>query len=65
MERDDVKETLETVDGLGDLNLLGLTGLELFVPGVADNDGLASTSDNYRMLANIQQRRWAGDIPCW
>lgn len=41
LQGDDVEETLETVDGLGDLDLLGLARLELLVVGVADDDRLA------------------------
>lgn len=46
LQRDNVEETLQAVDGLGDLDLLGLVGLELLVAGVADDDGLATTGSD-------------------
>ncbi|KAI6754186.1 hypothetical protein HG530_012700 [Fusarium avenaceum] len=46
LKRDDVEETLKNVDGLGDLDLLGLGRLELLIVGVADDDGLTTTSNN-------------------
>ncbi|CAF3449092.1 unnamed protein product [Fusarium graminearum] len=46
LERNDVEETLEDVNGLGDLDLLGLGSLELLIVGVADDDGLTTTSNN-------------------
>jgi hypothetical protein len=46
LKRDDVEETLKNVDGLGDLDLLSLGRLELLIVGVADDDGLTTTSNN-------------------
>jgi hypothetical protein len=46
LERDHVQETLQAIDGLGDLNFLGLTSLEFLVVGIADNNGSASTSND-------------------
>lgn len=46
LQRDDVEKALEGIDGLGDLDLLGVGGVELLVRRVADNDGLAATSDD-------------------
>lgn len=46
LERNDVEETLEDVNCLGDLDLLGLGSLELLIVGVADDDGLTTTSNN-------------------
>lgn len=46
LERDDVEETLEDVDGLGDLDLLSLGSLELLIVRVADDDGLTTTSND-------------------
>lgn len=46
LERDNVEETLENVDRLGDLDLLGFRRLELLIRGVADNDGLTTASNN-------------------
>lgn len=54
MERDDVEETLQAVDGLWDLDLLGQAGLELLIVRVADDDWLSSASNNYRMLEGMQ-----------
>jgi hypothetical protein len=45
LQRDDVQETLQAIDGLGNLNLLGLTSLEFLVVRIADNNGSASTSN--------------------
>lgn len=47
LQRNDVENTLKDVDGLRDLNLLGLAGLELLIGRVADDDGLTATSDDY------------------
>lgn len=41
LERDDVEETLKTIDRLWDLNLFRLASLEFVVVRVADDDGLA------------------------
>ena len=46
LQRNDVQETLQAVDGLGNLDLLRQVGLELFITGVADNDRLATTCNN-------------------
>ena len=46
LERDDVQEALQAIDGLGDLDLLGLPSLELLVVGIADNNRSASTSND-------------------
>lgn len=46
LEGDDVQETLENVDRLGDLDLQSLAGLELVVARVADDNGLAITSND-------------------
>ena len=46
LERDDVEDTLETVNRLGYLNFQGLAGLEFVIVDVADDDGLATTSSN-------------------
>jgi hypothetical protein len=46
LERDDVEDTLEDVDGLGNLNLESLAGLEFGIVRVADDDGLAATSND-------------------
>lgn len=47
LQRDDVENTLQDIDGLRDLNRLGLRGLELRVAGVADDDRLATTGNDY------------------
>jgi hypothetical protein len=46
LERDDVQETLQAIDSLGDLDLFGLTSLELLIVGIADNNWFASTSND-------------------
>ena len=46
LQRNDVKDTLEDIHGLGDLNLLGLVGTELLVAGVANHNRLAATSND-------------------
>lgn len=51
LERNDVQETLQAVDCLGDLDLLGLAILEFFVVGVADDDWLAAASNDWKVLA--------------
>lgn len=51
LKRNDVEKTLETVDSLGDLNLLGLGGLELLVSGVADDNGLTATGNDYESVS--------------
>lgn len=48
LQGDDVQDTLQDVDRLGDLNRLGLAVVELLVIGVADDNGLAATGDNCR-----------------
>lgn len=47
LQRDDVEEALEAVNRLGDLNLLGVGGLELLVARVADDNGLAASRNDY------------------
>lgn len=47
LKRDDVEETLEDIDSLGDLDLLGLGGLELLVIGVANDNGLAAACNDW------------------
>ena len=47
LERNDVEKTLQTVDSLWNLDLLGLTGLELFVVRVTDDNWLAGSCDDY------------------
>lgn len=46
LEREDVQEALEDVDRLGDLDLESLAGFELVIIGVADDNGLATTSND-------------------
>lgn len=48
LERDNVQETLEAVDRLRNLDRLGLRSLEFLVTGVADDNGPAATSNDYR-----------------
>ncbi|RYC53571.1 hypothetical protein CHU98_g12638, partial [Xylaria longipes] len=49
LERDDVQEALKTVDSSRDFYLLGLAGLELLISGIANHNGLTTTSSNYGM----------------
>ena len=53
LKRDDVEETLKNVDGLRDLDLLGLRSLELLIVGVADDDGLTTASNN--LLVGVER----------
>ena len=46
LQGNDVKNTLETIDGLGDLDLGRLAGLELLVALVADDDGPSTTGND-------------------
>jgi len=46
LERDDVQETLKTVDRLGDLNLLRFLGGEFAIIWVADDDRSSTTSND-------------------
>lgn len=42
-----VQQTLEAIDSLGNFDLLSLRGLELVVSGVADDNRLATTGNDY------------------
>jgi hypothetical protein len=53
LKRDDVEETLKNVDGLRDLDLLGLGRLKLLIVGVADDDGLTTASND--LLVGVQR----------
>ena len=46
LQGDDVEEALKTVHCLGDLNLLRIRSLELWVIRVANDNGLATTGNN-------------------
>ncbi len=46
LQGDDVEDALQDVDRLGNLDLLGLVGVELGVVGVANDDGLAAARDD-------------------
>jgi hypothetical protein len=46
LQRDDVEDALEDINGAGNLNLKGLAGLEFLVAGIADDNGLATTSND-------------------
>lgn len=62
LKRNDVEDTLEDVNGLGDLDLESLAGLELLIVRVADDDGLATTSNDWWKRAvsilAIWERSW-------
>jgi len=62
LKRNDVEDTLEDVNGLGDLDLESLAGLELLIVRVADDDGLATTSNDWWETAVsiliIWERSW-------
>lgn len=49
LQRNDIEDTLEGVDRLGDLNLLSLASLELLVTRVADDNGLSAASNDYSL----------------
>lgn len=68
LQRNDVEETLQAVDSLGNLDLLGLVGCELLIAGVADDNGLATTSSNYcKFISQPKSCRQSRgkNIPCW
>lgn len=46
LQRNDVQDSLQAVNGLGDLDLESIRGLELLVTRVADDDGLATTGND-------------------
>lgn len=46
LERNDIQETLKTIDSLGNFDLFRLTLLELLVIGIADDNRLAGTCDD-------------------
>ncbi len=48
LQGDDIQETLQTIDGRGDLDLLSQTGLELLVVRIADHDWSATTSNDWQ-----------------
>jgi hypothetical protein len=48
LQRDDVQDTLQAVDRLGDLDTLSIGGLELLVVGVADDNGLAASGNDWK-----------------
>ena len=52
LERDDVEKTLETVNSLGHLNLLGLCGREFGIVGIADDNGATATGND--LLIGVQ-----------
>jgi len=65
LERDDVQETLQAVDSLGDFDLLSLTSLELLIVGIADDNWLARTSNDWEMLVTTLKLTLSlEDIPC-
>lgn len=53
LQGNDVEDALEHVDGVGYLDLLSLGGLELLVAWVADDDGLATTSDDCWFIMSV------------
>lgn len=50
LKRNDVEKALQAVDRLGHFDLGGVRRLELLVAGVADDNGLATTSNNYKTV---------------
>lgn len=67
LQGNDVQNALEDINSLGDLNLLGLRGLELLITTVADDNGLAATSNDCRRMISIELIRiqyWL-NLPCW
>ena len=49
LQRDDVEQALQAVDGLGDLDALALLVGELVVVDVADDDGAAAAGNDFRL----------------
>lgn len=47
LERDDIQETLQSIDSLRDLNSLDLVSREFVVAFVADDDRTTATGDDY------------------
>lgn len=54
LQWDDIEDTLENINRLGDLDLLGLVLAKLLVAFVADNNGLASTSSNWKCEVSMR-----------
>jgi hypothetical protein len=51
LERDNVKETLQTIDSLRNLDLFGLASCKFLVVWIADNNGPTATSNDCKILA--------------
>lgn len=49
LQRNDIEETLENIDVLGELDLDALLASKLLVTLVADNNGLAATSNDCKI----------------
>jgi hypothetical protein len=66
LQRNDIEKTLQTVDGLGQLNLLAGLVPELLIVLVADNDRPTATGNNYKGQLNLLLRRQEQiNLPCW
>lgn len=57
LERNDIQQTLKSVHGLGDHNLLGLCGRELRVVLVADDNGATTSSNDCYRVSFAPTRR--------
>lgn len=64
LKRNNVEETLEAVDCLWNLDLLGLSTAELFVIRVADDDWLTAAGNNYKNVSKAQMLGMRNGIPC-
>jgi len=55
LERDNVKEALQTIDSLRNLDLFGLASCKFLVVWIADNNGPTTTSND--LLVSIERLR--------
>lgn len=49
MERDDVEEILEGVDGFGDFDFFSFRGFEFFIVRVVDDNGFVVMSNDWEV----------------
>lgn len=53
LQRNDVEETLENVDGLGDLNLLASLVRESLITLIADNNGTTAAGNDCNCVSSV------------
>jgi hypothetical protein len=46
LQRDDIEDALQDIDGLGDFDAQALARIELLIVGIADNDWLAAACND-------------------